>query len=105
MLARLECETETADNGTEALAKIHHDQFDAVLVDLRCAHLQAEVVIPQIHNLQPSLVGRVLVITGDVPDARSLKLIEEYFLLKVPQNRLSEDLQGYLRAILRVRPV
>jgi CheY-like chemotaxis protein len=104
MVARLECETEAVGSGAEALAKVHRDQFDAVLLDLRCADLDAEMVIPQIHNLRPNLVGRVLVITGDVADEHVLKLIEKYFLLKVPRSRLSEDLQGYLRALLHLRP-
>ncbi len=103
MLARLHCESEATGSGAEALAKIQQDQFDAVLVDLRCADLQAEVVIPQIHNLRPNLVGRVLVSDLDVPDEKSLKLIEEYFLIRVPHHRLPDDAQGYLRAILRAQ--
>lgn len=104
LLAQLGCKADAAMDGREALAKITRENFDSVLLDLRCSSLQAEEVIPEIHRICPSLIGRVLVITGEVADEKTLRLIEQYFLLRIPHHRLSRDFQGLLRALLRIRP-
>lgn len=52
------------------------EKFDAVLLDLHFAHAHTEEVVPGIHSLRPSLLANVLVITGDVADAKTLDLIE-----------------------------
>jgi hypothetical protein len=46
----------------------------------------------------------VLVITGDVADAKTLDLIERYFLLHVPGNRPVKDMVTTLRVLLRLPP-
>ena len=104
LLAQLGCHADSASDGREALAKISREKFDSVLLDLRCTRVKPEEVIPEIHRLNPNLVGRVLVITGEVADESSLRLIEEYFLLHVSHRRLSGDVMGFLRALLGIPP-
>ena len=85
--------------------RIRIEKFDAVLLDLRCAHAQAEEVVSWIQWLRPTLLSNVLVITGDVADAKTLDLIERYVLLHVPGNRPVKDMLATLRVLLHLPPV
>jgi CheY-like chemotaxis protein len=104
LLAGLGCEGDAVPDGQQALAKIRREEFDAVLLDLRCSNVNAETVVPQIQEIRPSLVGRVLVITGEVADAATLDMIERHCLQHVPQHRLRRDLLDELRILLRISP-
>lgn len=105
LLAGLGCEADVAYSGKQAIDIIRSEKFDAVLLDLRCANAQAEEVVPSIHSLRPSLLANVLVITGDVADAKTLDLIERYLLLQVPGNRPIQDIAATLRVLLHLPPV
>jgi hypothetical protein len=61
-------------------------------------------VVPSIQSLRPSLLANVLVITGDVSDAKTLDLIEQYCLLHVSGNRPVRDLAVTLRVLLHLPP-
>lgn len=104
LLAALGCDGEIADTGQQALALVNRSQFDAVLLDLRCSDLQAEELVPQIQIIRPSLIGRVLVITGEIADPETLDLIERYFLLQIPDHHLLQNVRGMLRALLGINP-
>jgi CheY-like chemotaxis protein len=104
LLNNLGCQGEVATDGQQALAMVSCENFDAVLLDLRSSSLPPEEVVSGIHDLRPSLVGRVLVITGEVDDRSTLDLVERYFLLQVRRSRLTFDLAGRLRALLRLAP-
>ena len=105
LINNLGCQGEVADDGHEALVLIRRKDFDAVLLDLRNSSPPPEEVVSGIHDMRPSLVGRVLVITGEVDDSSTLELIERYFLLQIRQSRVTFDLAGRLRALLRLAPV
>lgn len=100
LLAGLGCEGDVAYTGQQALSMISRGSFDAVLLDLRCSNVGAEEVVSQIKDIRPNLVGRVLVITGEVTDPQTMELLDRYFLPHIPRNRLMIDLWGRLRAIL-----
>ena len=104
LLAGLGCEADVAYSGKQAIDIIRGEKFDAVLLDLRCAHAQAEDVVPSIQSLRPSLLANVLVITGDVSDAKTLDLIERYFLLHVSGNRPAQDIVAILWVLLHLPP-
>jgi hypothetical protein len=46
----------------------------------------------------------VLVVTGDVADAKTLDLIERYFLLQVSGNRPVQEMVAALRLLLELPP-
>lgn len=104
LLRKMGCKGEVAADGQQALAMVSRKDFDAVLLDLRSSSLPPEEVVSGIHDIRPSLVGRVLVITGEVDDHATLDLIERYFLLQIRQSRVIFDLVGRLRALLRIAP-
>lgn len=104
LLKKVGCQGELAADGQQALAMVGSGDFDAVLLDLRSSNLPPEEVVAGIHDIRPSLVGRVLVITGEVDDSETLDLVERYFLLQIRRNRLLKDLGGRLRALLRIAP-
>jgi DNA-binding response OmpR family regulator len=102
LLAGLGCDGDVAHDTDQALSMIRQDQFDAVLLDLRSAPLQQ--MVSAITELRPSLVGRVLVITGEVSDANTLEILEHYAVPHVPRSRVTSDLWGRLRSLLGFAP-
>jgi DNA-binding NtrC family response regulator len=100
LLAGVGCEGDIAYSGKQALAMLSREKFDAVLLDLRCSNLPAEQVVSQIKEIRPSLVGRVLVITGELADPKTVEVVERHCLPHVPRNRLMQDLWGRLRTVL-----
>lgn len=100
LLAGLGCEGDVAYTGQQALSMVSRESFDAVLVDLRCSNLGVEEVVSQIKEISPHLVGRVLVITGEVTDAQTMELLSRLLLPHVPHDRLMPELFSQLRGIL-----
>jgi DNA-binding response OmpR family regulator len=92
-------ESDVAHGGRQALAMVSRESFDAVLLDLRCYDVHAEEVVNKIREIRPSLLGRVLVIIGEVADQRTLKFIERHSLPHISQGVMEEMRKG-LRAAL-----
>jgi DNA-binding NtrC family response regulator len=100
LLAGLGCDGDVAHDTREALSILDHDQFDAVLLDLRSSHLSPEQMVSAITEVRPSMVGRVLVITGEVSDPETLEMFERCAVPHVTRSRVSSDLWGPLRSLL-----
>ncbi len=100
LLAGQGCQAEVAYSGTQALSMIDREEYDAVLVDLRCQNLPAEKVFAQIGEIRPSLMGRVLVITGEVNCPKTMQMIESHCLPHVTREHLLEELWAHLRPML-----
>ena len=92
LLAELGYDGDAAFDTRQALSMIGKEQFDAVLLDLRSSQLPPEQMVCAITELQPSLVGRVLVITGEVSDPATLEMLQQYALPHVPRSRVASDL-------------
>lgn len=100
LLAGLGCESDVAINGEQALSMIGKDRFDAVLLDLRSAQLSAAQMVSEITELRPSLVGRVLVITGEYSDPKVLEALERCSVPHVELSRLASDLWTRMQALV-----
>jgi len=100
LLAGLDCDSEIAYSGKQALGMISRGSFDAVLLDLRSSDSPPEEMVAQMKKIRPNLVGRVLVITGEVSDPKILDWVESHSLAHLPGNRLMQDLWGQLRTVL-----
>ena len=99
LVAGLGAEGEVAHNFRNALARISEESFDAVLLDLQCSEGSPEQAVSQIKEIRPSLVGRVLVITGDVTSPEVLDTIERQCLPQVRRRHLTKDLLAVLRSL------
>jgi CheY-like chemotaxis protein len=102
LLADIGCEADATDSGRQAIDIIRWGKFDAVLLDIRCAHALAEEVVPSIRSLQPSLLANVLVITAEVADAKALDLLEWYFELQVHSKGPIQEVEAILRGLLHL---
>jgi len=100
LIAGLGCEGDVAYTGQQALSMMSRESFDAVLLDLRCNNVGAEEVVSQIKEIRPNLVGRVLVITGEVTDAQTIEMLDRYLLPHIPRSRLMSELWSRLQTIL-----
>jgi len=100
LLAGLGCEGDIAHNGQQALAMIKKQSFDAVLLDLRCSEIPAGEMASAIRELRPNLVGRVLVITGEVSDAQTMEMIKKNCWPYIPRQRVMQEVWGRLRTLL-----
>jgi DNA-binding NtrC family response regulator len=56
----------TAPNGAAALEVLRTGRFDAVLCDIRMPHLDGPGLLRALEIVRPDMVGRVLLMTGDV---------------------------------------
>jgi CheY-like chemotaxis protein len=102
LLAGLGFDGDVAHSGRQALELASRESFDAVLLDLRSCDMATEQVVSGIKQVQPSLVGRVLVITGEVADRQTLETIERYTLLHMPRHRVMQDIGSRLKTVLGV---
>ena len=102
LLAGLGCEGDVVYNSRQALASINRQTFDAVLLDLRCSELHPEQLVSEIIDVQPHLVGRLLVINGEVANPETLAMIERNSLALVPWQHIGE-LWKRLQALLGIR--
>jgi len=100
LLAGGGCEGHVAYDVRQGLGMIQRGSFDAVLLDLRSTNMPpADEIIPAITKLRPSLVGRVLIITGEVADPETLGTLERYALPHVPRSKIISDLWNHLRSL------
>ena len=90
LLAGLGYDGDAASDPRQALSMIRKDEFDAVLLDIRSAQLPQ--MVSAITELRPSLVGRVLVITSETSDPKTLEMLKRYAVPHMPRNRVTADL-------------
>jgi DNA-binding NtrC family response regulator len=96
LLAGLGYDGDAAPDAYQGLSMIRRGEFDAVLLDLRSSQLPPDQMVCAISNLRPSLVGRVLVITGEVSHPRTIEMLERYALPHVRRSRIATDLSRNL---------
>jgi DNA-binding response OmpR family regulator len=104
LLAGIGCDGDVAYDSSQALAMIQQSSFDAVLLDLRSARLPPDQMVSAITKLRPSLVGRVLVVTGEVSDPNTLAALERCAVPHIERSRVTADLWASLRTLLGFTP-
>jgi DNA-binding NarL/FixJ family response regulator len=83
---------------------IKKESFDALLLDLRCSEVPAGEMVSAIRKLRPCLVGRVLVITGEVSDPQTMETIRKSCWPHIPRQRVMQELWERLRSLLGFSP-
>jgi DNA-binding NtrC family response regulator len=104
LLAGLGCEGDVASDGRQALAKIEKTNFCAVLLDLRCSKMPDREMVAAIRDISPNLVGRVLVITGEVADAATMDVIKKNCWRHIPRQRAMQELWKGLHSLVGLAP-
>lgn len=99
LLAALGCDGHIAYDARQTLLMIREGSFDAVLLDLRCVNLPPDQMVSAITELRPSLVGRALVITGEIAAPDTLGILERCALPHVPRHRVTSELGDRLRTL------
>jgi two-component system response regulator PilR (NtrC family) len=100
LLAGLGCDSDVAHDAAQALAMLRQDRFEAVLLDLRASDPPPEQVVSAITEVRPSLVGRVLVITGEVSDPQTFESLERSAVPHVARSQITSHLWMRMRALL-----
>ena len=100
LLAGLGCEGNIAHSGRQALAMIEKESFDAVLLDLRYSEMPAGEMVSALRELRPNLLGRVLVITGEISDPQTMEMIKKNCWPYIPRQRVMQELWERLRALV-----
>ena len=100
LLAGLGCEGDLAHDSHLALAMMEKETFDVVLLDLRCSEMPAGEMTSAIKELRPKLVGRVLLITGEVSDPQTMKMIKKNCWSYFSWQQVMQDLWKRIRSLL-----
>ena len=90
LVKKLDRKNAAATDGQLFLAQIRPQEFDGILLDLRCSNQnrRSKDGVGVIKRIQPSLMGRVLAITVEVSDPKSLELVERYLAGDLPRSLL-----------------
>jgi DNA-binding response OmpR family regulator len=102
LLTGLGCECDLACYNLRALGTIEKGSFDAMLLDLRYTEIPAAEMGPPIKVLRPNLLGRVLIITGEVSDPRFIMILKKNCWTYAPPHRVIRELWGRIRSRLRI---
>ena len=105
MLAAMHClGAHRAHSGQEALVMLSRKCFDAILLDLRCFDVPREQMISKIEGIRSSLVGRVLWVTAEVYDPKTVEMIERNCVWHVSRSRFIKQLRYCLGALVGQSP-
>jgi CheY-like chemotaxis protein len=74
LLGSVGYECSIASNAQQALAMVKQKDFDAVIFDPQRSSLPAAQVISRISQIRPTLLGRILIITGEGSDSETRDL-------------------------------
>jgi DNA-binding NtrC family response regulator len=94
------CEEEVAHGIRVELTNLSEESFDAIMLDLKCSEQLPEQLKSHMKGIRPSLVGRVLVITGEAKSPDVLDTIERQWLRYVSRQHLTRNLLTALRTLL-----
>ena len=91
-----------ADCGAEhVLWAFGRETFDRILLDLRYSNSCPGLAPSKIRDLRPNLMGRVLVVSGELTDPATARLLDGYCLPRVRHKQVFENVWGRLRSLLR----
>jgi two-component system NtrC family sensor kinase len=66
-----------ASDGEEALARVRHESYDAIICDLKMPRVDGKMVYRAIAAATPALARRVIFVTGDVAGTDAERFLEE----------------------------
>jgi len=85
----------------EALTLVERGRPDAAILDPQQADSPPARVVAAFHKMVPYLRGRTIVLVGEERDPDLLQVLDAYFLPRVPQDILLQELWPSLDSLLR----
>jgi DNA-binding response OmpR family regulator len=99
LLAGAECDGDVAHKARERLDEFMEHECDGLILDLRRVAGPPEGVSPAVRNVRASLVGNVLVITGEVTDPEVVRQIEAVGALHTSAKQRIAEFRSYAHAL------
>jgi CheY-like chemotaxis protein len=100
MLSEQGHEVETTDNGQDALKKLHSEDYDVVLVDIKLPGMSGIEIYKHLQRMANPLVSRVVFITGDVMSEETMAFLSRakapYVTKPFDTERLRKDINSML---------
>jgi signal transduction histidine kinase/CheY-like chemotaxis protein len=101
VLRRLGHSVRTAADGQEALAALAKEKPDAIISDVKMPTMRGDQFLTELRVLYPELVSRLVFITGDVADPRTLSFLEESRLPRLVKPFGADELRRMVARMLR----
>ena len=100
LIQTMGCDVDEAGDGLQALEKLGEEDYSVILLDIVLPKLSGTAVMDRLHELDPSKLERVIVVTGlNVDDIRKLFPNVCHALTKpVMPKRLQDSISKCLRS-------
>jgi len=92
-----------AEAGRQMLAVVPRASFDVIMMDLRCEGSPSPQSFPGIIGLCPQALGRILCITVDLADAKSMDWVEGNCTPQPQSNNLLHEVWATLQNLVGIR--
>jgi CheY-like chemotaxis protein len=101
LLGRDGHQVDTAANGNAALRQLQARHYDVILCDLRLPELDGQDLYHLLKNELPDLHHRVIFLTGDMLNPRSIAFLEHQNLLWLPKPCRAAQVREVIQQALR----
>jgi len=91
---------ETAINGQAALARLHEDDYDLILCDLRMPELDGQTLYELLQRQHPTLCPRMIFLTGDTLSPDSMRFVEQCGLPWIAKPCGMEEIRAAIARVL-----
>lgn len=96
--------TQEAASGSEALAHVEAEEFDAIILDMRLPDIGGEALLAEVARRRPSLARRVVITTGDVLGEETQSFLERADAPRLSKPFTLKALLGALAAVMGDEP-
>src|SRR5215510_15649271 len=91
---------ESASDGQAALARLHEDDYDLILCDLRMPALDGQTLYELLQRQHPALCPRMIFITGDTLSPDSMRFVEQCGLPWIAKPCGMEEIRAAIARVL-----
>lgn len=78
-------ESQNGKDGERVLSTVYRQPFDAIVLNLHWPNKKSKNEIRGMGVIQPSWMGRLLVITAEINGPKTLNILERYLINGLPQ--------------------
>lgn len=101
LLESMGCQSTSVPGPRAAQDLIRRKTFDAILLDLHCSNATPEEVISWILEIRPQLIRKVVLINGEIPDAKTMNAVEHHGCPVVYRDRIVRDVWNALQRVFQ----